>query len=219
MLWLFYFQDTMKQAALALAQNKIDYIVFHNPNEVAELLYNQGFEPPNTPEDLSLAIKELTRKKGRKFIEELVKIHPDKQAILSLDKDVNTQKCGVCKDNLYDTSENYCKGCGHSNYLGSGDEDSFLAQFEDTKDSELEKYYKSIVRKSNTAPEDKNLAQEVQMVWNEIRQRKSKQDKPASSERFSTKQFISRDDLLIMGIVFIAGALVGHGLKFNINNG
>ncbi|WP_010520464.1 hypothetical protein [Aquimarina agarivorans] len=208
----------MKQA-YQLAQNKIDYIVFHNPKKVSELLYNQGYEPPKDPIALSEAIKELSRKKGRTFIEDLVQLHPDKQTILSVNQSKAISNCGACKNDSYNTEGNYCKSCGHSNYMGSGDEDSFLGQFEDYKDNELEKYYRDIVRKSNDAPENKNLAQEVQMIWNEIRKRKEKPSKPEQSPKEYQRKLISRDDLILIGVVFCAGALVGHGLKFNSSNG
>ncbi|WP_346881296.1 hypothetical protein [uncultured Algibacter sp.] len=208
----------MKQAYY-LAQNKIDYIVFHNTKKVSELLYNQGFEPPKDPVELVEAIKELTRKKGRKFLEELVQLHPDKNAILSLNTSKKTSNCGACKKDNYDDKGNYCANCGHSNYMGSGDEDSFLGQFDSYKDTELEKYYRGIVRKSNEAPENKNLAQEVQMIWNEIRQRKAKQKSTEQTSQHAKDRGITKDDLLLFGVVFFAGALVGHGLKFNFNNG
>lgn len=208
----------MKQAH-QLAQNKIDYIVFHNPKKVSELLYNQGFDPPKDPIGLASAIKELSRKKGKKFIEELVQLHPDKSTILSLNKSKTTSSCGACKNDTYNSDGNYCANCGHSNYMGSGDEDSFLSQFESYTDGALEKYYRGIVRKSNTDPENTTLAQEVQMVWNEIRQRKEKNNKTEKTESKPKQQLISRNELVLLGIVFFAGALVGHGLKFNFNNG
>lgn len=207
----------MKQANY-LAQNKIDYIVFHNTKKVSELLYNQGFEPPKKPIELVEAIKELVRKKGRKFLEELVQLHPDKSAILSLNTSKTTSSCGACKKESYDDKGNYCANCGHSNYLGSGDEDSFLGQFDSYKDVELEKYYRGIVRKSNEAPENKNLAQEVQMIWNEIRQRREKQNSVEQTSQHSKSNRITKEDLLLFGVVFFAGVLVGHGLKFKFNN-
>ena len=208
----------MKQAT-HLAQNKIDYIVFHNTKKVSELLYNQGFEPPENPIELVEAIKELSRKKGKKFLEELVLLHPDKSTILSLNASKATSSCGACKQASYDDKGNYCANCGHSNYMGSGDEDSFMGQFDAYKDPELEKYYRGIVRKSNEAPENKNLAQEVQMIWNEIRQRKGKQKSVEQTTSQAKDKSITKDDLLLFGVVFFAGALVGHGLKFNLNNG
>jgi uncharacterized protein YecT (DUF1311 family) len=202
-----------------LGQNRIDYIVYHNADDVSQLLEQYGFEAPDNPKHLAEAIKELTRKKGRKVIKELLQLHPDKDAILKLNTPKEDGFCGACSNDSYNTESNYCASCGHSNYAGSGNEDSFLSQFESYKDKELERYYQTIVKKSNTNPQDKNLAQEVQMVWNEIRTRKlalKKEDepKPETSKSFS----ITKDEMILFGVVFIAGALVGHGLKFNFSN-
>lgn len=202
-----------------LGQNRIDYIVYHNSGEVSNLLEQYGFEAPENPKHLAEAIKELSRKKGRKVIKELVNLHPDKDVILKLNQPKEDSFCGACSNDSYNTESNFCASCGHSNYAGSGNEDSFLSQFESYKDKELERYYQTIIKKSNSSPEDKNLAQEVQMVWNEIRTRKlalKKEDeqKPSVSKSFS----ITKDEMILFGVVFIAGALVGHGLKFNFSN-
>lgn len=215
----FFMQSDMKSQAYQLAQNKIDYIVFHNPKKVSELLYNQGFEPPKDAISLSEAIKELSRKKGQPFIAQLLKLHPDSKAILSIHTTKASKSCIACSEDSFISERNYCSSCGHSNYNGSGDEDSFLGQFESYKEDDLKKYYKNIVLKSNQYPKDEKLAQEVQMIWNEIRERKEKQKKEPVAEESSKNKFISRDDLLLIAIVFAAGVLVGHGLKFNINNG
>ena len=209
----------MRQKALPLAQNKIDYIVYHNPDKVTELLYNQGFEAPKNPKDLAEAIRELSRKRGRKFLKELVKLHPDKALLISLDKESNKSTCKACNSEQYDTKANYCKGCGHSNYIGLGDEDNFIGQFDSYDTKDLEKYYKGIVQKSNADPSNKNLAQEVQMIWNQIRQRKGKGKNQEEGNQPSRRNLIYREDLILIGVVFLAGALVGHGLKFNFNNG
>ena len=202
-----------------LGQNKIDYIVFHNATDVSKLLENYGFEAPKHPKHLAEAIKELARKKGRKVIKELIKLHPDKQAILSISKSEEDSFCGACSNDSYNTEGNFCKACGHSNYAGAGDEKSFMSQFENYKDRELERYYQTIVKKSNANPQDKNLAQEVQMVWNEIRTRKLAIKKEEATAPESSKRFgITKDELILFGVVFIAGALVGHGLKFNFSN-
>lgn len=202
-----------------LGQNRIDYIVYHNATEVSLLLENYGFAAPENPIYLAEAIKELTRKKGRKVIKELIQLHPDKDAILKLNEAKEDSFCGACSNDSYNTEGNFCKACGHSNYAGAGDEKSFLSQFENYKDRELERYYQTIVKKSNAAPQDKNLAQEVQMVWNEIRTRKLALKKEETTKPAVTKSFsITKDELILFGVVFIAGALVGHGLKFNFSN-
>jgi hypothetical protein len=45
--------------------------------------------------------------------------------------------------------------------------------------------------------------------------KKVEEPKPQPHKSFS----VTKDELLLFGVVFIAGALVGHGLKFNIANG
>lgn len=210
----------MKQSEThTLGQNRIDYIVYHNASAVSHLLEQYGFEAPKNPTHLAEAIKELTRKKGRKVIKELIQLHPDKEAILKLTAPEEDNFCGACSNDSYNTEGNFCKACGHSNYSGTGDEDSFLSQFENYKDRELERYYQTIVKKSNANPQDKNLAQEVQMVWNEIRTRKLALKKEEATQTETPKNFsITKDELILFGVVFIAGALVGHGLKFNFSN-
>lgn len=201
-------------------QNSIAYIVYHNTEDAAKLLHTYGFEPPKDQHHLVDAIKELARKKGRKVIKDLLRIHPDKQAILKINKPKEDGYCGSCSNNSYNDEGNFCTSCGHSNYAGSGDEDSFLDQFGTYKDKELEKYYQGIVRRSNLDPNNKNLAQEVQMVWNELRKRKETSKKEETTSQEKPKQFsMTRDELILFGVVFIAGTLVGHGLKFNFNNG
>jgi len=202
-----------------LAQNRIDYIVFHNTDAANNLLFDYGFEKIESQQHLSQAIKELVKNKGRKVIKDLLAIHPDKAAILQVNTVVDA-KCPACSNNAFAKAENYCKSCGHSNYSGSGDEDSFLSQFSSYDDKGLENYYQGIVKRSNDAPEDKNLAQEVQMVWNELRKRKESKPEPKTATQEDQKGIhISKDEMLLFGVVFIAGVLVGASIKLDLKNG
>jgi len=210
-----------------LAQNRIDYIVFHNTDAANNLLFDYGFEKIESQQHLSQAVKELVKNKGRKVIKDLLAIHPDKAAILQVNTVVDS-KCAACGKNAVvhtersrsTKAENYCKSCGHSNYAGSGDEDSFLSQFSSYDDKALENYYKGIVKRSNDAPEDKNLAQEVQMVWNELRKRKESKPEPKTATQEDQKGIhISKDEMLLFGVVFIAGVLVGASIKLDLKNG
>ena len=202
-----------------LAQNRIDYIVFHNTDAANNLLFDYGFEKIESQQHLSQAVKELVKNKGRKVIKDLLAIHPDKAAILQVNT-VADAKCPACSNNAFAKAENYCKSCGHSNYAGSGDEDSFLSQFSSYDDKGLENYYKGIVKLSNDAPEDKNLAQEVQMVWNELRKRKESKPEPKTATQEDQKGIhISKDEMLLFGVVFIAGVLVGASIKLDLKNG
>ncbi|MHA7058467.1 hypothetical protein ACWGOQ_0014690 [Aquimarina sp. M1] len=202
-----------------LAQNRIDYIVFHNTDAANNLLLNYGFEKIERQQHLSQAVKELVKNKGRKVIKDLLAIHPDKAAILQVNT-VADAKCPACSNNAFAKAENYCKSCGHSNYAGSGDEDSFLSQFSSYDDKGLENYYKGIVKRSNDSPDDKNLAQEVQMVWNELRKRKESKPEPKTATQEDQNGIhISKDEMLLFGVVFIAGILVGASIKLDLKNG
>lgn len=190
------------------AQNSIDYIVYHNPDSVGKFLYECGYEVPKNTHSLVKVIKELIQKEGKPIISELLKLHPDKKAILSVSKR-QKKPCNACGNDNYFDEDNFCGACGHSNYNGSGDEDSFLDQFTDKTDTELQRYYDKIVKKSNADPEDQKLAQEVQLVWNEIRQRKTQED---GSEKSQTlwELISNNNEVLVMGLIFIAGYLVGN---------
>ncbi len=198
-----------------LAQNSIDYIVFSNPDPVRKIIYDCGYEAPKNLRTLVRATKELIQKEGKSVITELLKIHPDKKAILSLNLKEKKKPCNSCSNDNYNEEDNFCGSCGHSNYNGSGDEDSFLDQFSDASDKELKSYYDRIVKKSNANPEDQKLASEVQMVWNEVRQRKlsGKEKTPVKTEPTTTtprkSSILEKDELVLLGLVFIAGYLVG----------
>ncbi|WP_010182450.1 hypothetical protein [Aquimarina agarilytica] len=200
------------------AQNKIDYIVFHKPKEAGKLLYNYGFEVPKDKVSLVKSIKALIRKEGRKVTEQLLSLHPDTKAILSL-KETNTSHCRACNQKTLNASGTSCKSCGHSGYKGAGDEDHFLGQFDTYSDKELETYYRKVTQNSEDDPENKTLAQEVQLIWNELRLRK--QENKTQEKNMNTKESkgISKDDLILFGMVFIAGILVGHGLKISTIHG
>ncbi len=158
------------------AQNRIDYIVFGNPKGAAQLVYDYGYEMPENLHDLSRAVRQLVRKKGRKAVKKLISIHPDRKAILKVERNKEDNYCGMCSSYSYNTCDNYCGGCGHSHYDGKGDKKGFLARLVDMGTQQLKIYYENVVRKSNNNPEDPALSEEVEMVWNVLRQRKQKQD-------------------------------------------
>lgn len=195
------------------AQNRIDYIVYGNQKGAAKLVYDYGYEPPENPHDLVKATKILIKRNGRKAVKELIKLHPDRKAILKVQRGKEDNYCGACSSYSYHPEDNYCGVCGHSHYDGNGDKKGFLDQLVDMGVGELEEYYESIVRKSNENPDDNALAEEVEMVWNELRLRKA-EDKTEKKE-VETKESSLRDakeGLIILGLVFVAGVLVGSSL-------
>ncbi len=204
-----------KRIKKGLAQNSIDYIVFSNPEPVRKIIYDCGYEAPKSLHILVRATKELIKKEGKSIITELLKIHPDKKAILALNPKEKKKPCNSCSNDSYNSEDNFCGACGHSNYNGSGDEDSFLDQFSEASDKEVKSYYDRIVKKSNANPEDQKLALEVQMVWNEVRQRKLTDTKKTPSSTVSINPvpqktaMFGKDELVLLGLVFIAGYLVG----------
>lgn len=202
-----------------LGQNRIDYIVYHNTDGSAALLEAFGFEAPEDPKDLAETVKELVRKKGRKVLKALLKLHPDADAIVKYGTSTS-DACDSCSYDNYNTTENYCKSCGHSNYSGAADAQRFMEQFKAYDDKTLERYYQTRLKASNAQPENQILAQEVQMVWNALRTREQQEVKqePNSRSAHNATLSITKDDVLLFGAVFIAGLLVGQGLKFNFNN-
>lgn len=195
-------------------QNRIDYIVYGNPKAVSRLIYDYGYEPPENPHDLVKAAKILVQKRGRNAIKDLIKLHPDKKAILKVERGKEDSYCGACGSYSYQPSDNYCGVCGHSHYDGEGDKATFLDQLVDMGKGELEEYYQSILRKSNSNPDDSNLAEEVQIVWNELRNRKDEEKQADEKEEKEQSDFRqAKEGLIILGLVFIAGVLVGSSLQ------
>lgn len=195
-------------------QNRIDYIVYGNPKGVSRLVYDYGYEPPESQHDLVKAAKILVKRNGRKAVKDLIKIHPDRKAILKIQRGKEDNYCGACSSYSYQAEDNYCGVCGHSHYDGEGDKKGFLDQLVDMGAAELEEYYESVVRKSNDNPEDSNLAEEVQMVWNELRQRKTEDKQEEKKEEKEEKDWRSaKEGLIILGLVFVAGVLVGSTLQ------
>ena len=198
------------------APNSIEYIVKSNPGPVRKLIYDCGYEPPQRLRHLVKATKELVQKKGEPIIVELLEIHPDKNAIRSLPTKKKKGGCNACNNDSYNEEDNFCGACGHSNYNGTGDEDSFLDQFTDTSDKVLEKYYNHIVKKSNADPENQKLASEVQMVWNELRQRRAitSGDKPSNPSGPLLKgRVFKRDEIILMSLGFLGGFVMCSVIK------
>ena len=203
--------NTLKRATRKpLAQNSIDYIVYSNPEPVRELIYDCGFEVPDDVHTLVKATKELVKREGQQVLPKLLEAHPDRKAILKLNTSTPKNYCHSCANEKYNDEDNFCGACGHSNYSGSGDEDSFLDQFSELSDKEVKSYYDRIRKQSNANPKDQKLASEVQLVWNELRQRKLiEKEQPFEPSAPKKSTLFGREELLLMGVVFMAGYLVG----------
>lgn len=195
------------------AQNRIDYIVYGNPGGAAQLIDKYGYEPLKNPSDLVKAIKMLVKQNGLKMIKELIKIHPDRRAILKVERGKEDNFCGACSSYSYNPQDNYCGVCGHSEYKGQSDKRAFLHQLIDLNVRELEEYYQNILSKANKNPDNPNMAEEVEMIWKELRLRKTEQKKEEKKETSTEiSMYPVREGLVILGLVFVAGILVGSSL-------
>ncbi|PHN01121.1 hypothetical protein [Flavilitoribacter nigricans] len=181
-------------------QNRIDYIVYNNPQAVSQLLHEAGYEPPKKLSELCQATKLLIKKQGRAFIEKLVRLHPDRKAILQVED--QKKDCG-------------CMACGHQSFELTGDKGTFLDHLMNMGSIDLERYYKNLNEKVKEQPGDKQLEEEVQMVWNELRQRK-KQGAALAAEEAEEKPGLfhfANDILVALGLAILAGVLIGTSLQ------
>ncbi len=197
-----------------LAQNRIDYIVYSQPDKTRELIEAFGFEPPEREEDLAEAVKFLIRKHGLKAVKKLLEFHPDRKALLSLHSRHEDNYCNACSSFSYNPEEGSCS-CGHSNYTGDNRAE-FLEKLEKKKLSEVETLYQNLLKQSNQHPEDKVLAEELQLVWNRLRglretAPKEKKDKPQQAAGFWQGNKV----YTIGSLILIAGILVGTSLQLN----
>lgn len=209
-------KNHIKHKRSRYAQNKIDYIVFGNPSGAKKLLFEKGYQPLANIQHTAQAIKQLVKKEGRQLIKELIQIHPDKALILKTTGALEDSFCGACSNYTYVPETNSCSSCGHSNFNTSAiDVGDILDQLVNMNTSEMETYYKEILGKSNKDPKDLNLADEVQIVWNELRQRKTKdlQEKDSNEKKEVTTLLFSERGVIILGLTLVAGILIGSKIK------
>lgn len=81
---------------MSLRPSRIDYIVYSNPVGVKRLIYQAGYEPPQTLDRLSKAIKALIRKNGKPVVERLLQLHPDRAFFSQRDSIKKPCECAVC---------------------------------------------------------------------------------------------------------------------------
>ena len=187
------------------AQNKIDYIVYGNPAGARKVLYDQGYHPPKNLHDLVKATKQLIKVEGKSIVPLLLNIHPEKELILGLSKPKEDSFCGACGSSSYNPEFNFCGACGNSSFSGEG----YIEDLTGLTTTELEKYYEQVLALANKKPEDLSLMEEVQLVWNELRQRKLlAETKEKDSDRFT----VSKDGLVILGLTLAAGVLIGSSI-------
>lgn len=196
------------------AQNKIDYIVYGNPKAVRQMVYDFGYQVPRNIHDLAAASRQLIRLKGKEATRALVGLHPDRNAILSLEQGKEDDYCPACSHHASNGEANYCGACGHVQYTGE-DGQAFIDKLVAMGLNELETYYEDLVTQSNKAPTEKQLAGQVEMAWNELRKRKeqaSSEEQPAADH---TGKITMRyeDGFIILTLAITAGILIGTSFK------
>ena len=206
------------------AQGRIDYIIKGNTPGVRQLIRSYGITPPKDVKTLTRAVKQVIREKGRPAIKGLIKHHPDRKIILRLEKEKDDNYCGYCGSSSYNPEDHYCGSCSHSNY----DEEAsgtLLDRLLKMNTDELEKYYKEVLEQANKSPQDTTLANRLQQVWSEMRQRKLQAtEKPVTTpeqtvalEEKPKDGFTPEQMILILGLTLTAGVLVGVSIKIKGN--
>jgi hypothetical protein len=212
-----------------IQRSRIDYIVNGNPEGVRKLVYDLGYEAPDNNKELSQVVRQLIRREGRSVTEALVKLHPDKEVILDLEKDkkeevkeVKVEKkecdCNNCqkKKEIKKAEDSFC-GCQHYSYTGSPEQKTEnLASMAMT---ELQSRYESLVKKSTEHPEDTSIQKQVMQAWDELRNR-IKNDKDLLEKTSEEKKdkascvLVSyKEGLLILGLTLFAGLIMGVTLS------
>lgn len=193
------------------AQNPIAYIVYNNPKDTQRLIDTHGYQAPDNAHDLVSATKELVRKEGKSIIKSLMAIHPDRKAILSLEKGKEDQYCGACNSYSYDPEQKACKSCGHASYTGTPTQ-PLLQELVELNVEALEKRYQEAVQQANEAPQNTSLSEQVRLIWNELRLRKKETLPGQESSQVQAHPGMwvhPKEALLILGLTLVAGTLIG----------
>ena len=167
-------------------QNRIDYIVYHQPFDAAKILEKHGYQAPKKAEELAKAVKLLIKKKGESAIKELIQIHPEKKLILEL--------TGHNSD-----ESSYC-GC-NSSY--TGDLKDHLGKLPSMNISELTELYEEAKKKAKDTPTDNILMLQVETVWDELKRRRKQSETENEKMKNSSERFY-----LYMGLAFFAGIVI-----------
>lgn len=195
-----------------LVPNKIDYIVLHRPKEAAQLLEEFGYKSPKSPSNIAAAVKELIRIEGREAVNALLTIHPDRHVIMNTAKEDNY--CYNCGSPVKEEEDHFCSVCNHDNFMSTDDKNDLLDKVKGMAKGELERSLDSLMKKANRDPEDLKVAEETQMVWNELRSRPTdlgssltpSREEPRNCNVLTIKPM---DGLLYLGTALLMGILIG----------
>ncbi len=157
--------------------NRINYIVEENPKGVSSVLLADGINPSSNIDVLIKQTKGWIQKRGQAAIIKLLQVHPEKNAILSANqsKFENFGGCpckssfdgSSCKCSSFDGSACSCSKSSYSEELG---------ELEKMDKKELKKHYNELKRLLKRFPEDKELREEVETVWQHLKSKKQRKN-------------------------------------------
>lgn len=194
--------------------NRINYIVQENPSGVSQLLAKEGFEPTNDLNTLIQQTKQWIREDGKSAIVKLLTVHPEKDAILSANQDNydNYEGCG-CKSS-FDGTPCGCKSSFDGSTCPCQAKSSYNKDYKnglkDLSRKDLQQRYKELKRLLKKFPEDQELHEEVELVWDELSSRKKKVKKganyqPTSDSRNENQKAVftvNAKDLAVGSLIF-----------------
>ena len=194
--------------------NRINYIVQENPSGVSQTLVAEGFNPSTDVNTLIQQTKQWIQQDGKAAVVKLLKVHPEKDAILSANKPAyeNFGGCGckssfdgsacACKDS-FDGSPCPCQG--KSSYNQEYDK-----KLEKMSKKELHQHYKELKRLLKQFPEDKELREEIEIVWEQLNYQKKKHRRTSKSTQEKSKSHldsktvftVNSKDLAVGSLIF-----------------
>ena len=189
-----------------LAQNRIDYIVYGNPRKARRLLRKYAVVPPKRLPEVLQAIKRLIQDKGKGFIQDLIRIHPDSPAILRLAQDNQQQEhafCGSCGSHSFNPEKGTCTKCQHKPTTADSITKLFTMPLAD-----LQAHYKTLAAQSSANPSDIGLSHKTQQVWHILSNRTK-----ATTAQTTHSQTITKKQLCILALTFAAGMMIGSAIQ------
>ncbi|WP_250632122.1 hypothetical protein [Rhodoflexus caldus] len=111
-------------------EHLISYCTVCNPDGVRSILAANNLMTYDTPQHMEKALMELVRKEGTEGVIELLKVHPDREAISELNDIEKPQAMPdvPAKEPEFELEKKPC-GCG-----GHAQEGSFIAKYVDGKE-------------------------------------------------------------------------------------
>lgn len=182
--------------------NRINYIVQENPAGVSQALSAEGINPSSDLNKLIQQTKQWVQKDGKTAIVKLLKVHPEKDAILSANQASfdNFSGCG-CKSS-FDGSACGCKSSFDGSTCPCQSKSSYNKEYNEElkgmSDKELLQHYKELKRLLKQFPDDEELRQEVETVWEYLGNKGIKHKKPIRDQ--SEKRAVHQDSKAVFTV-------------------